>query len=43
MTVDVGGAEIALVAPAGTAVPEPGFRVGLAWAREALNPLEDAP
>ena len=25
------------------AVPEPGARVGLAWAPEALNPLEDAP
>ena len=35
--------EIALVAPAGTPVPEPGARVGLAWAPEALNPLEDAP
>ena len=43
VAVDVGGAEIALVAPAGTAVPEPGARVGLAWAPEALNPLEDAP
>ena len=43
VAVDVGGVEIALVAPAGTAVPEPGARVGLAWAPEALNPLEDAP
>jgi len=43
VAVDVGGAEIALVAPAGTAIPEPGALVGLAWAPDALNPLEDAP
>ena len=43
--VDIGGVEIALVAPAGRAVPEPGARVGLAWAPGGAAPrwLMDAP
>jgi putative spermidine/putrescine transport system ATP-binding protein len=41
VAVDVGGAEVALVAPAGTAVPAPGATVGLAWEPGALNRLEE--
>jgi putative spermidine/putrescine transport system ATP-binding protein len=41
VAVRVDGAEVALLAPAGTPVPESGTRVGLAWTPGALNPLDD--
>jgi putative spermidine/putrescine transport system ATP-binding protein len=40
VVVDLGGAEVALLAPPGLA-PEAGTRVGLVWDAGALNPLED--
>jgi putative spermidine/putrescine transport system ATP-binding protein len=41
LTVEIDGAEVALIAPAGAAVPEPGARVGLAWEPGAVHPLSD--
>ena len=38
--VDIGGMELTAVAPAGAPVPEPGARVGLAWAPGALHAME---
>ena len=40
--VDIGGMEVTAVAPAGFPVPEPGARVGLAWAPGALHPMDAA-
>ena len=41
LAVAVDGAEVALVVPAGTLVPEPGASVRLAWAPEAVQPLAE--
>jgi putative spermidine/putrescine transport system ATP-binding protein len=41
LTVAVDGGEVALVVPAGDAVPEEGAAVRLAWAPEAVQPLAD--
>ncbi len=41
VAVAIDGGEVALVAPAGTAVPEAGARVGLAWEPAALNALDE--
>ncbi len=41
VAVTLDGGEVALIAATGTAVPEPGARVGLAWDPAALNPLAD--
>jgi putative spermidine/putrescine transport system ATP-binding protein len=42
LAVAVDGGEVALVVPAGTPVPAPGTRIGLAWEPAALNPLAEA-
>jgi putative spermidine/putrescine transport system ATP-binding protein len=42
VTVAVDGSEVALILPAGAAVPEPGARVGLAWTPGAVQPLAEA-
>jgi putative spermidine/putrescine transport system ATP-binding protein len=43
VALEIDGTEVALVAPAGTAIPVPGARVGLSWTPEALNSLDEAP
>jgi putative spermidine/putrescine transport system ATP-binding protein len=42
VAVTVDGGEVAVLAPAGAPIPEPGARVGLAWEPGALNPLDEA-
>ncbi|MCB1372374.1 MAG: ABC transporter ATP-binding protein [Rhodobacteraceae bacterium] len=38
--IDIGGVELTALTPAGSPVPAPGERVGLAWAPEALHLME---
>ncbi len=38
--IDIGGLELSAIAPAGAPVPATGTQVGLAWAPEALHPMD---